>query len=164
MQKRQPRPQPRAGLDQGHLAELGVVGQDLRDGLGGRDVAHPLAFDAALAGAEQRHEDAGNLGELFEQLDARGVSVLDEAVDELVEDRLSFADHECVEAVGERQRVGDHGCAAGDHDRRALVAVGAERRDAGGLQGADHVVVIDLVGERVGDDGGSRSAGAGTRS
>ena len=58
------------GLDQGHLAELGVVGQDLRDGLGGRDVAHPLAFDAALAGAEQRHEDAGNLRELIEQLGA----------------------------------------------------------------------------------------------
>ena len=89
------------------------------------------------------------------------MGVVDEAVDELVEDWLSFTDHEGVEAVGQRQRVGDHGCAAGDHDRRALVAVDAERRDAGGLQGPDHVVVVDLVGERVGDDGevGQRALG-----
>ena len=137
-------------LDQRHPVELGVLGQDMRHRLRGGDIAHPLALDA-VGRAQGRHEDARNAGERGQQVCTRPPGVLRERVHQLVEDRFGLADHQRVEAVGERERVGDYGRAAADHDRVALAAPDRERRDARRLQRADDVVVVDFVGEGVGD-------------
>ncbi len=60
---------------------------------------------------------------------------------------LTVAQHSGVDEVGDRLRV-EGGVTAGDHDRRVVTPVGGVQRDAGEVEGGQHVRVAQLGGER----------------
>ena len=61
-------------------------------------------------------------------------------------DLLAVAEHRGVEEVGDRLGV-ERGVAAGEHDRVVVGAVDGVQRDAGQVEGVEHVGVAELGGE-----------------
>jgi hypothetical protein len=111
--------------------------------------------DRAVGGVrdvvERRHVDAAAHREPAQQLGAAAGSTLALPLAHHLRDRehhlLAVAEHGGVEEVGDRLRV-ERRVAAGEHDRVVLGAVAGVHRDAGQVEGVEHVRVAELGRER----------------
>ncbi len=118
-----------------------------------RTVGHH-GLDRAVGGVgdvvEARDVDVAGHREAAQQLLATARTVLGLPLAHHVGDRehdlLAVAEHRGVDEVGDRLGV-EGGVAAGDHDGVVLGPVGGVQRDAGEVEGVEHVGVAELGGE-----------------
>ena len=142
----QPREQPRSASIRNMFDELGVRRADRRPG---RQLVVRRPWPAPAArrrGSRARSSSGSSRASAAQRVvlaRARG-----QHVERLVHGLVGLAHQDRVGERRERQRVADGERPAAQHERRALVALLGERRDARQLERVDHAGELELVRDR----------------
>ena len=136
--------------------DAGPVGHDRLDGaVGGVDDVVELRDVDVAADREPAQQLVAAAGAVL------GLPLADDLGDR-EHDLLAVAEHGGVEEVGDRLGV-ERRVAAGEHDRVVVAAVDRVQRDAGEVEGVEHVGVAELGGEARGRTRRRRGPGGGRR-